>query len=114
MPIGPWELAIILVIVIIIFGAGKLPEIGGALGRGIREFKQSARDDEEEEEHEQQQQQYGQQQYAQQQYAQQPQAPATPAEQHQPQYHTDPNAAPQQGQSTDQSDGNSDPARRDA
>lgn len=42
MPIGPWELAIILVIVIIIFGVGKLPQIGGALGQGIREFRTSA------------------------------------------------------------------------
>jgi sec-independent protein translocase protein TatA len=37
--LGPWELGIILLIVIVIFGAGKLPEIGGALGRSIREFK---------------------------------------------------------------------------
>jgi sec-independent protein translocase protein TatA len=113
MPIGPWELAIILVIVIIIFGAGKLPEIGGALGRGIREFKESARDDEEEEEQQQQQQQYGQQQYSQQQYAQQPQGPPPPSEQ-QPQYHSDPNAAPQQGQPNDQTGSSGDPARRDA
>lgn len=46
MPLGPWELAIILVIVVIIFGVGKLPEIGGALGKGIREFKTSATGDE--------------------------------------------------------------------
>lgn len=46
MPLGPWELAIILLIVIIIFGVGKLPEIGGALGKGIREFKESASGDE--------------------------------------------------------------------
>jgi sec-independent protein translocase protein TatA len=42
MPVGPWELAIILVIIVIIFGVGKLPEIGGALGKGIREFKESS------------------------------------------------------------------------
>lgn len=46
MPLGPWELAIILVIIVIIFGAGKLPEIGGALGQGIREFKASTTGDE--------------------------------------------------------------------
>ncbi len=46
MPLGPWELAIILLIIIIIFGVGKLPEIGGALGKGIREFKTSATTDE--------------------------------------------------------------------
>ena len=37
--IGMSELLIIMVIVLIIFGAGKLPEIGGALGKGIRNFK---------------------------------------------------------------------------
>lgn len=37
--IGVPELAIILVIIVIIFGVGKLPEIGGALGKGIKEFK---------------------------------------------------------------------------
>lgn len=38
-PIGVPELSIILVIIVIIFGVGKLPEIGGALGKGIKEFK---------------------------------------------------------------------------
>jgi sec-independent protein translocase protein TatA len=42
--IGMPELLIILVIVVIIFGAGKLPEIGGALGRSIRNFKKSVRE----------------------------------------------------------------------
>ncbi|MBM3189796.1 MAG: twin-arginine translocase TatA/TatE family subunit [Chloroflexi bacterium] len=42
--LGPTELIIILVIVIIIFGAGKLPEIGGALGKGIREFKTATKE----------------------------------------------------------------------
>ena len=37
--IGPTELVIILFIILIIFGAGRLPEIGSALGRGIREFR---------------------------------------------------------------------------
>lgn len=39
--IGVPELVIILVVALIIFGPGKLPEIGGALGRGIRDFKKS-------------------------------------------------------------------------
>jgi len=39
--IGMPELLIILVIVVIIFGVGKLPEIGSALGRGINNFKKS-------------------------------------------------------------------------
>lgn len=38
MGIGFTELIVILVIVLILFGPGKLPEIGKALGRGIREF----------------------------------------------------------------------------
>ncbi|HEY8445620.1 MAG TPA: twin-arginine translocase TatA/TatE family subunit [Thermomicrobiales bacterium] len=45
MPSLGWqELMIVLVIVIIIFGAGKLPEIGGALGRSIKEFKKESED----------------------------------------------------------------------
>lgn len=42
---GPWELLIILVIVIAVFGAGRLAGIGGALGGSIREFKKAIRDD---------------------------------------------------------------------
>lgn len=49
MPIGWQELLIILFIVIIIFGAGTLPEIGGALGRGIKEFRQATQELEEQE-----------------------------------------------------------------
>lgn len=37
--LGSTELILILVLVLIVFGAGKLPEIGGALGKGIRSFK---------------------------------------------------------------------------
>jgi sec-independent protein translocase protein TatA len=36
-----WELAIILGLALVVFGPKRLPEIGGALGKGIREFKQS-------------------------------------------------------------------------
>lgn len=36
---GPTELIIILVIVMLIFGVGRLPQIGGALGKSIREFR---------------------------------------------------------------------------
>ena len=43
--LGWQELVLILLIVVIIFGAGKLPEIGGALGRGIREFRQATREE---------------------------------------------------------------------
>ncbi len=37
--IGPFELIIILLIVIIFFGVGRLPELGGAIGKSIREFR---------------------------------------------------------------------------
>ena len=40
--LGGWEWIIILVIVIIIFGVGRLPELGGALGRSIREFRETS------------------------------------------------------------------------
>lgn len=38
---NPWELFIILFIVLLIFGAKRLPEMGKSLGSGIREFKKS-------------------------------------------------------------------------
>jgi len=44
---GLMELLVVLVIVLIIFGAGKLPQIGEALGRGIRNFKKASREGEE-------------------------------------------------------------------
>jgi sec-independent protein translocase protein TatA len=37
--IGMPEMIIILVIALVVFGPGKLPEIGGAIGRGIKDFK---------------------------------------------------------------------------
>jgi sec-independent protein translocase protein TatA len=42
--LGMQELIIILVIILIIFGAGKLPEIGAGLGKGIQNFKKSIKD----------------------------------------------------------------------
>jgi sec-independent protein translocase protein TatA len=45
--LGIPELVIILVIVIIVFGVGRLGEIGGALGKGIKEFRSATRDDSE-------------------------------------------------------------------
>lgn len=46
--LGGWEWIIILVIVVIIFGVGKLPQIGAALGQSIREFREATtkKDDE--------------------------------------------------------------------
>ncbi len=45
--IGMPELLVILVIILIIFGAGKLPQIGEGLGKGIRNFKKATKDKEE-------------------------------------------------------------------
>ncbi len=46
--IGPFEIIIILVIILIIFGVGKLPQIGGAIGKSIKEFRKSREGDEDE------------------------------------------------------------------
>ena len=42
--LGMWEMLIILFIVMLLFGARRLPEIGGSLGKGIREFKGSLKE----------------------------------------------------------------------
>jgi sec-independent protein translocase protein TatA len=47
--LGPTELIIILVVALVIIGPGKLPELGSALGRGIRDFKKSVSGGDEEE-----------------------------------------------------------------
>ncbi|MCB0082044.1 MAG: twin-arginine translocase TatA/TatE family subunit [Caldilineaceae bacterium] len=44
---GPLELILILVIVTMLFGVGKLPEVFGSVGRGIREFRKASAMDEE-------------------------------------------------------------------
>lgn len=44
LPFHPFWLIILLAIVLIIFGPGKLPELGGAVGRGIREFRKASND----------------------------------------------------------------------
>lgn len=50
--IGPWEIALVLVIILIVFGVGKLPQVGGAIGKGLRAFKRGQRGEDEEEEEE--------------------------------------------------------------
>ena len=47
MRLGPVEIGLILVIVLIVFGVGKLPQVGGALGKGIREFRQAVKGEDE-------------------------------------------------------------------
>jgi len=47
---GIWEIVLILAIILIVFGVGKLPQIGGAIGKGIRSFKKAQSGEEEAEE----------------------------------------------------------------
>ncbi len=49
---GPLEIGLILVIILIIFGVGKLPQVGGAIGKGMRAFRRGQRGEDEEEEEE--------------------------------------------------------------
>ena len=46
---GMPELIVILVIIVIIFGAGKLPEIGSGIGKGIKNFKEATKKESEQE-----------------------------------------------------------------
>jgi sec-independent protein translocase protein TatA len=41
MRLGPWEIGLVLVIILIVFGVGKLPQVGSAIGKGIRSFKKA-------------------------------------------------------------------------
>ncbi|MFC1861809.1 twin-arginine translocase TatA/TatE family subunit [Chloroflexota bacterium] len=50
--LGPWEIALILVIILLVFGVGKLPQVGGAIGKGIRAFRKGQSGEEEEEKEE--------------------------------------------------------------
>ena len=40
--IGPWELVLILIIALVVFGPGKLPDVGKALGNGLKEFRKAS------------------------------------------------------------------------
>jgi sec-independent protein translocase protein TatA len=42
--LGMWEILLILLVLLLVFGAKRLPELGGSLGKGIREFKRSVKD----------------------------------------------------------------------
>jgi len=42
--LGPWEIMLIFLVVLLLFGAKRLPEIGSSLGKGIREFKSSMKE----------------------------------------------------------------------
>ena len=47
MHLGPLEIGLIVVLVLIIFGVGKLPQVGGALGKSLREFRKASRGEDE-------------------------------------------------------------------
>ena len=47
--LGMPELIVILLIIVIIFGAGKLPEIGSGIGKGIKNFKDASKEEKEKE-----------------------------------------------------------------
>lgn len=49
MSLGPTELILILLIIVLLFGASKLPELGKSLGKGIKEFKDATTKDEKKE-----------------------------------------------------------------
>jgi sec-independent protein translocase protein TatA len=42
--LGVWEILLIMVVVLLLFGAKRLPEVGSSIGKGIREFKRSISD----------------------------------------------------------------------
>lgn len=46
--VGPMEIGLILVIILIIFGVGRLPQVGGAIGKSIREFRKARAGEDEE------------------------------------------------------------------
>jgi sec-independent protein translocase protein TatA len=46
------EIVLILLVVLIVFGVGKLPQVGGAIGKGIHEFRKAQRGDYDEEKEE--------------------------------------------------------------
>jgi len=45
---GPWELALIFLVILLLFGAKRLPDIAQGLGKGIRDFKSAVKDTQDE------------------------------------------------------------------
>lgn len=46
--IGPWQIALVVIIVLLLFGGKKIPELMRGLGSGIKEFKDASKEEEEE------------------------------------------------------------------
>ncbi len=42
---GPWEIGLVLAIILIVFGLGRLPQVGNAIGKAIRELRKAQRGD---------------------------------------------------------------------
>ena len=74
--VGPLEIAVVLIIVLIIFGPKRLPELGQSMGRGIREFKNSISGDKDKESSDEQRRELETSQQVQTSQPQQPQAVA--------------------------------------
>ena len=47
--IGPWQVIIIVAVILLLFGGRKIPELMGGLGKGIKEFKKATKEEEKEE-----------------------------------------------------------------
>ena len=47
---GPLEIGLIVLVILIFFGVGKLPQVGGAIGKGIRAFRKGQRGEDDEDE----------------------------------------------------------------
>ncbi len=43
--LGHWEILILIIVVLLVFGAGRLPQVGSSLGKGIRNFRKSLKED---------------------------------------------------------------------
>ena len=46
-PPGPWEIGLILIIILIVFGVGKLPQVGESIGKGLKAFRRGQSGEEE-------------------------------------------------------------------
>lgn len=46
--VGPWQVVLIVLVVLLLFGGRKIPELMKGLGGGVKEFKKAVKDDEEE------------------------------------------------------------------
>lgn len=47
--VGPWQIAVIVILVVLLFGGKKIPELMRGLGTGIKEFKDATKEEDEEE-----------------------------------------------------------------